>query len=352
MFVSEKTVRLFAQFVLGGGTIVWSGVPALRGENGENMEGMFLDRFGLEAVQKVSVPMRAACCTVQFEGILKGVAPMEIRTDFLPDFVYPITPDCADVVARIDGIPVGTIVSHGVGRAVYLGFRPRDDQSKSLGTDVSTMFDILTALDAYSPDSLEARSRPESARYIMNRFPNGAVCVANHYRTFEERWYGSFFRDEARDEELLRGRALPPVEILLENEEILGRRVRYSGTDALTYREDCGKLMAFAGDETDGIEIDGVKHALFDKKASIAFVHMEKRHLAEGIDRLLFVKTDRPGVFTLDLPEGFDNAACEACELDYLRTAFAVPCVIKDGRLTIEIGDREKGLWIAVYTLT
>jgi len=277
---------------------------------------------------------------------------MEIRTGLLPDCVYPIEPGAAQIVARLDGRPIGAAMRYGAGCAVYLGFRPRDDQSRSMGADVHTLFDILRALGAYAPNSLEARSRPESAKYVMNRFPNGAVSVANHYRAFEERWYGSFFRDEERDRELLKGRALPLIDIKLDNEEIMGRRVCYSGTDALTYRvcEQSGKLIAFAGDNTRGITIDGTEYALFDKDASVAFALMDEKYLADGIKRLILLKADRAGVFTLDLPDGFDEVTCEACQIDYLRTSFAAPYSLDNGRVAVKIGEREKGLWIAVYS--
>ncbi|MBQ2433330.1 MAG: hypothetical protein II266_02785, partial [Clostridia bacterium] len=228
-FVDEVTLAMLLKFACGGGKVIWAGPAALRFEDGRSSTDEFFEIFGLKKVASLGEGLQMADKFVSFTGALKNVEPMEIRTALLPDYVYPIEAGDAEIAAYVDGKPVAAIAKRGLGQMCYLGFRPRDDQSVSTGKDVSTLFDILCALDAYAPDSLEKRSRPADSRYIMNVFENGAIAVANHYRTFQEDWYGSFFRDEEEDKRLLEGRELPPYDIELENEVILGKTVSYKG---------------------------------------------------------------------------------------------------------------------------
>ncbi|MBQ5770080.1 MAG: hypothetical protein IIW08_02780, partial [Clostridia bacterium] len=253
-FVDEVTLAMLLKFACGGGKVIWAGPAALRFEDGRSSTDEFFEIFGLKKVASLGEGLQMADKFVSFTGALKNVEPMEIRTALLPDYVYPIEAGDAEIAAYVDGKPVAAIAKRGLGQMCYLGFRPRDDQSVSTGKDVSTLFDILCALDAYGPDSLEKRSRPADSRYIMNVFENGAIAVANHYRTFQEDWYGSFFRDEEEDKRLLEGRELPPFDIALDDEVILGRTVSYRGQGCMTFNMDKdGGLVGFAGDNTRGI---------------------------------------------------------------------------------------------------
>ena len=53
-------------------------------------------------------------------------------------------------------------------------------------------------------------------------------------RTIREGWYGTFYRDEERDAEILKDVELTPREISLREAEILGRKISYEGTGALS----------------------------------------------------------------------------------------------------------------------
>ena len=126
-----------------------------------------------------------------------------ILTDFLVDRIYPVSPrPGTGVVARVQDRIVGT----RRGNATFLGFRPRDDQSRSLGYDVRTWFDVLDALGAYSRHRhiwqasmiIRTTSRAPAA-YLICRFPNGAVAVAPHLRETEEGGAGGFARDAEED---------------------------------------------------------------------------------------------------------------------------------------------------------
>ena len=142
------------------------------------------------------------------------------------------------------------------GCAVYTGFRVRDDQSGSTGCDVATLFELLSYMGAYSKDGGEVLTRPEESKFVINRFPNGAVSLANHYRTFYEHWDGRYFRDE-RDKKYLEGRELPSIDICLNEKELFGHVISYTGTDTLTYHLTVeNELVGFAGMNCTGIGLD------------------------------------------------------------------------------------------------
>ncbi len=350
-FVDRKTYSLLKQFVLGGGKLLWTGPAALRYECGASAEQEFLGAMGLKKASSIGEGVRKEDARVEFTGKLRNVAPMTIRTGLLPDYVYPLEADDAEVVATIDGVPVGAYVRRGLGEICCLGFRPRDDQSRSIGhEDVSTLFDILMAMNAYRTGSLEAKSRPADSRYIANVFENGAISIANHYRTFEEDWYGTFFRDEEEDKRLLEGRELPPFALELKEESFLGHTVSYDGEGCVTFRvNDKGMLNGFAGSGASCITIDGKKHTFYSEKAEVMFAEMEACRTAEGISKLLLIRCDRPGTFTLPLPEGFASPKAGVCSLGFTETDRDIPCEVKDGVLIVPVTEREKGLFIAVY---
>ena len=85
-----------------------------------------------------------------------SVAPQTILTHELVDRIYPVTPAAgAETVATVQRHCVGTVrrvvsgSNRSQGVAAFLGFRPLDNQSASLGYDTRTWFDALAALGAY-----------------------------------------------------------------------------------------------------------------------------------------------------------------------------------------------------------
>jgi len=349
-FVDRKTVELLSDFIVRGGKLLWTGPAPLRFEDGESAKGAFQQVFGLASVATLNAGVRSEDAKITFIGSFEGISPMEARTGLLPDAFYPVVPAEAEVVATLGDRPVGARIRRGKGEAVYLGFRPRDDQSQSTGKDVSTLFDILSRMNAYAPDSLEAASRPASARYLMNRFENGCVTVANHYRTFAEDWYGSFFRDEEKDRRLLEGRELPPIEIELKNAALNGSRVTCRATDAISFRVNAeGTLNGFAGSGTDGIEVDGRRYALFSEPAELCFAEMEPSRLADGVKHLILLKADRPGTFTLPRLPGFEHPKAGVCDRDYFKISASVPVLAEEAALRVTIKPEHAGKWHAVY---
>ena len=347
MFLSPDTFDMIEAFVEGGGRLVWTGVPALRYEDGTDCAERFCRLFGLASIATADRPITLRDKDVTFEGKLKGLFPMRVLTDFLPDYAYPLTADDAQVVARCGEAILGAYVRRGKGQCLCLSFRPRDDQSQSTGTDVSTLFNVLYALEAYAPDSLEVLSRPSDARYIANRFPNGAVSIANHYRTFREDWPGLFYRDPEEDKKFLAGRELPPVEIDLDNMALNGHKVTYHGADSLTYLYKDGQLFGFSGHGSQGIAIDNTVWQFTHVPMDLSFAHIEKDRLAGGLTCALLIRASAPG--TVTVPCAFQPTDGGACSLDYFRTDLPVSWKsFPDGTAQVEVTENLVGKWIAL----
>ena len=315
MFVSPETMGMLEQFVQGGGKLVWTAVPALRYETGDDCSDRFKALFGLKSVATPEKPLKLKDERITFMGRLQSVGSMKVPTDYLPDYAYPIEPDDAAIVARWNDVPLGSMVYRGEGTCVYLGFRPRDDQSCSTGADISTLFDVLSAIGAYTPGSLELLSRPKEAKYIANIFPNCAVSIANHYRTFYEKWPGLFYRDEEEDRQALEGRVLPDISLELHDYPLAGHKVDYSGTDALTYLIKDGELYGFCGHAADGIAIDGKQWRFAAEKVDLTFANIEKERLSDGVENALMINCDSACDLTIPCP--FAPTEGAACALDF-----------------------------------
>ncbi|MBK9137509.1 MAG: hypothetical protein IPM17_01895 [Verrucomicrobia bacterium] len=190
-------LTLLADFVAQGGRVIWSGPPPHLDLAGTNVLATWQTLFGVQRLAFAHEGIVAAGSECAFTGRLEAVRPQVVLTDFLVDLIYPVEPEReAEIVARIGRRVVGLHRRHPRGgSATYLGFRPRDDQAGSLGEPVATWFNILRALGAYAGDddpSVVSRTSP----WLATRFPNGALCVAAHYRDHVESWPGGFHRDE------------------------------------------------------------------------------------------------------------------------------------------------------------
>jgi hypothetical protein len=267
-FPSEKLLAFMREFAVGGGRLIWSGPPPVETFEGQPALEAWQDLFGVDYQPRsgdgVAVPGRQ----VVFEGALGAVAPQVILTDFLVDRVYPVHPRTGtSLVARVQERIVGTQRNN----VTFLGFRPRDDQSRSLGYDVHTWFEILDALGAYPStgkfagfnDNTDHLSR--NGRYLICRFPNGAVAVAPHLRETQEGGAGGFARNPQEDREY-EDRHPPPVDsILLHEIRASGHTVTFAGQHAVAFRVDeAGNLIAFAGRGCHEITVDGRKTVFAD----------------------------------------------------------------------------------------
>ncbi len=254
------------EFAGKGGKVIWSGPPPRLDLSGQPALGRWQRLFAVKALRFGLEGQIADGWNVQFSGRLAEVPPQTILTDFLVDLIYPVEPDAeAETVARVGthivGIhrPLG-----GNGSATFLGFRPRDDQSASLGAEVRTWFEILRALGAYpgSGPGIAGNDNPSvvsrTTPCVACRFPNGATALAAHYRSHQESWPGGFHRDPKQDRELLARNPLPPATLALRDFRVNGHRITFDGELAMAFRtDDSGSLVAFAGHGCRNIIVDG-----------------------------------------------------------------------------------------------
>ncbi|MGL6194635.1 MAG: hypothetical protein ACRC2T_07395 [Thermoguttaceae bacterium] len=304
-FPSEKLLDIIQTFLEQGGKVVWSGpVPIINREGGDAYT-KWSQIFGVDYMPLCTEGMPLPGRKITFEGTLKNVEPQIILTHFLVDHIYPVTvPNSHDteIVAKVGRRVVGTNKKYPAGgSATFLGFRPLDNQSCSLGYDTRTWFDVLNAIGAYpgtknsgsenvtektsnavENDNTEFLSR--TGNYIVCRFPNGAVSIANHLKAYEENWNGGFARNAKEDEAIMEKNPLPPTNIKLSNFAVNGFVVDYDGTQNLTFRADQqGNLTGFAGNDTNQITINGKTTTFSDKPLSvIVFTPVPKEQMVSG----------------------------------------------------------------------
>lgn len=248
-----------------GGTVIWSSVLPLLCPDGLALGDIWMEKlFGvyLESTTDplgLALPARQVC----FEGALAPVEPMTVLTDMVVDRLFPVRPLRAyrnapgtETVATVrtggpDGVRcVGTRkVYPGGGQAIYLGFRPRDDQAASTGAEARTWFEILKTVGVYAGDD-NPTIISRTTDYLACTFPNGATALCLHYRTHAESWPGGFFRDAEQDERLMHENPPPDDALDLQDLRVAGHTVTYQGCHAVAYRLDrAGRLIAFAGDD-------------------------------------------------------------------------------------------------------
>ncbi len=266
-FPSEQLMFLMERLVNQGGRVVWSGTPPFLHAEGTPVRQAWERLFGVTCEHEgaptgVPVPGR----TARFCGPLDGVPAQTILTNTVVDHIYPfVVSGGSEVSAKVGKWVVGAVRSAGMrgGKAVALGFRPRDDQSQSLGDEVRTWFEILVKLGSYPPSGLfgDVNDNPEylsrTKPWLAQAFPNGAIAVAPHFRTYEEGWHGGFHRDDEADRKWLNDHPLPSNEICLEQELIHGVRLTYRGEGAVALRlNGDGDLIAFAGSACSGVTVN------------------------------------------------------------------------------------------------
>jgi len=275
-FPSERLLKMMRELAESGGRAIWSGPPPVLTAEGGSALGVWQDIFGVEYVPGQNEGKMAPGRQVVFEGALEGVAPQIILTDFLVDRIYPVTPrEGTAPVARVKGEIVGTHHAYpNGGSATFLGYRPRDDQSRSLGYETRNWFEVLSALGAYPPtgnfagigvnDNTEYISR--TTNYLACRFPNGTVAIAPHFREVEEGWPGGFARNGEEDKAYIEKNPPPSEELHIKDFKVNGHVITYDGVGAVAFRvNEAGDLIAFAGGGSNKIAVDGREFVFADK---------------------------------------------------------------------------------------
>ena len=300
---SKGLLDLLQDFASKGGKVLWFSAPPLLDGEGKDCRKQWQTIFGADYHHTEYMGEMAPGKVVDFN--LKDVMPQVILTDFLVDRIYPVSPaPSASTVATVEDMVVGTCNKVGKGEAWYFGFRPRDDQSASLGYETRTLFEILCAVGAY----------PSTGRFAVNdnpvvvsrttdvfaaKFPSGATAIVKHYRNHRESWEGGFSRDAARDAKALEANPLPSDALDLKGLKVNGHEVTYSGKRNMAFNTGVdGRLNAFNGREAQSITLDGVVYNLSDRPANIAFGPVE------GSAGKIRVYADRPCRLCIPLPSG------------------------------------------------
>jgi len=349
-FPPKALLDLMRIFAAQGGRVIWAGPPPLITFEGEAALPLWQSIFGVQYSATAEDGVIAPGRKVTFEGSLASVPPQTILTDFLVDRIYPVAPEAGTAtVARVKQWIVGTHKGAPAGgAAVFLGFRPRDDQSRSLGYDERTLFSILEALGAYpGADNTERLSR--TGPYLACRFPNGAIALAPHLRELEEDWPGGFARDEAADRAWLDRHPLPQDSLELRDFLINGRKVTYSGLSAMSFRVgQAGELVAFAGYNASGITVDGRSYRFSAKPlALIAFAPVAQERRVPG-GAVMQIMVRGAGTVRIPAPGIPGNARLFAEGPTPGTRGSAVACRIQDGALTFEATPATANRWLYV----
>ncbi len=353
-FPKRDLLAMVRKLLDQGGRVIWSGPPPVLSREGDNVLAEWCDLFNVDYVPAVTEGRMAPGREIAFLGALKDVPKQTILTDFLVDHVYPVVPrkGSSPVAVSQAGVIGTEFRRENGGHAVVLGFRPRDDQSESLGYETRTWFEALRALGAYpgtaGPDGVNDNTETLSRTtpYLFCRFPNGAVSVCPHFRTVAEAWEGGFARNADRDAEVMKGIAMPSEAIELTEQRVNGHVVSFRGTWAMTFRVQEKALIAFAGSNCDRITVDGVETVFADRPiGQLAWAPVaQARRVPDGAVMQMMVY----GVGKLSIPiaAGLRPKRVFAEGPTPGSKGVEVPCRIEDGRLKFEVDQAVSGRWL------
>ena len=355
-FPDPALFDMMQQLAEQGGRVIWSGPPPVVNRKGEPAQDAWRALTGAAYAPTPEDGLILPGRAVAFSGTLAGVPEMTVLTDLLPDRVYPVAPGLdTESVARIGKHTVGTYRKVGAGTVTVLGFRPRDDQSKSLGYEARTWFEILNHLGAYPStgtfpdvnDNTEYLSR--TTDYLCCRFPNGAVAVAPHLRELEESWPGGFARKAEDDAKILEGLTLPDGAIHLAGFKINGKEISYEGSHTLTFRTDAAnELIAFAGCGAQSITVNGKTTTFADRVMPlVAWAPVrEDRRVPGGAALMLFYQGE--GELRIPMPGVQALAAVHAEGPTPGSRGTAVTARLENGQLVVSAEAAFAGRWIYV----
>jgi len=353
-FPRIELMSMMKDLVVNGGRVIWSGPPPLQTREGHEALDAWQELTGVDYTPTLQMGKVACGKRVVFEEELQDLEDMPILTDFVVDRIYPVTPRIATPCAKVQNHVVGTHRKYpSEGSVTFLGFRPRDDQSRSLGYETRTWFDVLLRLGSYPPsgrfkdiqDSPEVLSR--NTNYLVCQFPNGSVAIAPHLKELVECWNGGFARNEEEDRKVVEGLDLPSETISLRDFHVAGHRVSFEGQHAMTFRRDeQGALIAFCGHHCQRIELDGVTTTFADSILSVvawARVH-EDRHVPGGAVLEMFVGS--PGSLHVPVPWFHGPGEVIAEGPTPGSRGQRIPCVLRENILHLEVPSSAVHRWL------
>ncbi|HQP98283.1 MAG TPA: hypothetical protein PLY86_07505 [bacterium] len=354
-FPDKQLLRFMRTLIESGGRVIWSGPPPLVDRDGDAVLQEWEDLFGVDYEPVLTIGTYAPGRVIQFEGALGGVDPQTILTHLLVDRIYPVTPrETAICAARVRERIVGTTRKlNSGGMACFLGYRPRDDQSQSLGYETRNWFEVLDTLGAYPPaselsggnDNTDSVSR--TTNYLTCRFPNGAVSIAPHLRTVEEDWEGGFARNEEKDQEYLKRVPPPSDEIVLDGFRVNGHVINYRGRSAVTFRiNKNSELIGFAGSGADRIAIDGKETVFGDRPlGEIAWAPVPQDRRVEN-GAVLQIRVNGAGKITIPLEKEYRSPHLYAEGGKPGSRGKEIPCTISGNALMFEADGSFSNRWL------
>lgn len=348
-FPDGRLLSMMQALANSGGNVIWSGPPPVLGRDGNVILEDWKALFGINHDPEVTEGQHLAGHIVRFEGAAAQVPAQTVLTAFTVDAVYPATPaEGVETLATIDDAIVGTRKTLGAGSLVFLGFRPRDDQSNSLGDNQRTWYHLLHDLGAYPGDGNPAVVS-NTTGYIANRFPNGTIAIAPHLISVKEDWPGGFVRNPEEDAEVMKRIQLPSDALQLEDLDIAGHTIRYTGTGAVSLRPDnTGGLLGFAGQSCDGIALDGREFRFAETAlGAICFAPVPENRRVPG-GAVFMARVQGTGEVKLPAPglTGAPTAYTEGATLG--AKGKEVSASLADGLLTLAITPESSGRWIYV----
>ena len=263
---------MMERFVENGGKVLWMSAPPLLDSEGKDCTAQWQRMFGVRYQHDRFMGEIAAGRKISFYHQFAAVPQQTILTDFLVDRIYPVELSGGQIIAKCDDKIVGAMTPKGKGVYYYFGFRPRDDQSQSLGYETRTMFELLHVAGAYPAtgrfsginDNPSYISR--TSDYFVTTFPNTATMIVRHYRTHPESWEGGFSRHAERDADALAKNPLPSDWVELNGMKVNGHEISYQGRLWLAFRTDKqNRLTAFIGSQCNAVTLDGITYQFADK---------------------------------------------------------------------------------------
>ena len=276
----SEILKMMNDLSKNGGKVVWFGMPPVLTTDGAECQKQWEKLFGVSYDHKTYFGDISCGRKIIFSNALKDISEQIILTQFMVDRTFPVVAGSNTInkVAFINSQLIGTKNINGSGEAYYFGFRPRDDQSSSLGYETRTLFEILRTIGSYHPsgkfpginDNTDVISR--TTNYLTTSFPNGTIVITPHYRSQAENWDGDWQRSLKNDSIVLTGNPVPSDSIDISDFKVHGHTVSFNGRGLLSFLTDNADVITgFEGNYTDGITVDGSKYKFSDRKQNYIF---------------------------------------------------------------------------------
>jgi hypothetical protein len=342
---NKGLLDMMGELVRKGGNALWFGPPPIINARGENCLSRWEDLFGVKYAYPGPQGRMAVGMRIDFAGRMRDIPSQFILSDFMVDRIYPV--EAVGSTAELAYCDNDLLVGTGHGHAYYFGFRPRDDQSASLGYETRTLFEILDHAGAYPPTGTFAgvNDNPEhvsrNSDYLCTRFPNGATVVVRHYRNHRETWPGGFSRDPEEDARALAANPLPPADMVLENFKVNGHEVSFDGSLTMAFRtHDRDGLIAFEGQDCQQVEIDGKVYRFSEGKLKkIAFAPSPG-----GSGREIMVYAEGISGVSIPVPERVTAKTARLADARGRKVKFQ----LAGGWLQFQVDSSTSGQWLAL----